>query len=460
MSPDDTPEPSDTPNRRRRLLAALGAGATAGLAGCTSALPGSGTRTPTPSPSARPTQGLEDWQGYDPDWEAPTTSPLQGIETETIVEKLKVPWDFAFAPNGELFLSERVGRILRIEDGVKTVVAEPEAVVDASAIDPGDEGGWWSTGGEDGLLGIAVHPSFPDQSYVYAYYTYRDPDAPNGETNRVVRYDVTADDITGTEVTIVDGIPGNQFHNGGRIAFGPRGYLWVTCGDGGQPSKSGDPSSFAGKILRLLPDGDPVPENPDWGSDGDTRVFTVGHRNPQGISWLPDGTPVVTEHGPNAKDEVNILSKGDDYGWPSARTEEQYAGTDYHRPAVNTGSETWAPTGCAFYTGDEVPALRNRLLVGALRGQHVNAVTLSPRDAELPPVDAAGARRFEGWYDTRFTTSSHKLFVGQLGRIRCVGQGPDGNVFAITSNRDGRASGDQFPREGDDRLVRLVQPGG
>jgi glucose/arabinose dehydrogenase len=446
-------QPSPT---RRRLLAGLGAGALGtGLAGCAGFT--GGTRTPTATDTPRPTDELEEWAGYDPDWEAPTTSPLGGVSFEPVVTKLKVPWDFAFAPNGDLFVTERVGRILRVEGGVADVLAEPEAVVDASAIDPGDEGGWWSTGGEDGLLGVAVHPAYPDQPYVYAYYTYRDQDAPEGQYNRVVRYDVTAEEITGTETVVVDEIPANQFHNGGRLAFGPRGHLWVTCGDGGQPEKAADPSFLGGKVLRVLPNGDPVPENPEW-DGGDRRVFTIGHRNPQGVTWLPDGTPVVTEHGPAAHDEVNVLERGADYGWPDARNAEQYRDTDFHRPVVNTGGETWAPTGCVFYTGDAVPAWRNRLLVGALRGMHVNAVTLSPPDAELPPMDGGDARRFDAdWMDRRFVATSHKLFRNELGRVRYVGQGPDGNAYALTSNRDGRAESEEFPREVDDVLVRFVQ---
>jgi glucose/arabinose dehydrogenase len=448
-------QPSPT---RRRLLATLGAGAGAGLAGCTG-FGGGGTPTPTRTPTAtpQPTDGLEAWAGYDPDWEAPTDSPLQGVTFEPVVTKLKVPWDFAFAPNDDLFVTERVGRILRVEGGVADVVAEPESVVDASAIDPGDEGGWWSTGGEDGLLGVAVHPDYPDEPWVYAYYTYRDSDAPEGQYNRVVRYDVTAGDVSGTEEVIVDEIPANQFHNGGRIAFGPRDHLWVTCGDGGQPERSADPSFLGGKVLRVLPDGDPVPENPEW-DGGDRRVFTVGHRNPQGVTWLPDGTPVVTEHGPSAHDEVNVLERGADYGWPEARNAEQYRDTEFHRPVVNTGGQTWAPTGCVFYTGEEVPAWTNRLMVGTLRGMHVNAVTLSPGDAPLPPLDGGDARRFDAdWMDRRFVATSHKLFRNELGRVRYVGQGPDGNAYAITSNRDGRAGDEQFPREVDDVLVRFVQ---
>ncbi|MFC6940332.1 PQQ-dependent sugar dehydrogenase [Salinirubellus sp. GCM10025818] len=444
---------------RRELLAALGTGATAtGLAGCTGYV-GGDTRTPTATATATPeaSDELESWSRYGPDWEAPTDSPLQGVSFEPIVTKLKVPWDFAFAPNDDLFVTERVGRILRVENGVADVVAEPEAVVDASAIDPGDEGGWWSTGGEDGLLGVAVHPAYPDQPYVYAYYTYRDEEAPAGQYNRVVRYDVTAEDVAGTEEIVVDEIPAEQYHNGGRLAFGPRDYLWVTCGDGGQPEKSTDPSFLGGKVLRVQPSGEAAPENPEW-DGGDPRVFTIGHRNPQGVTWLPDGTPVVTEHGPGGRDEVNVLEAGANYGWPDARRADGYRGTDFHRPVVNTGNRTWAPTGCVFYTGDAVPAWRNRLMIGALRGQHVNAVTLSPPETDLPPMDGGDARRFDAdWLDPRFVATSHKLFRNELGRVRCIGQGPDGNAYGITSNRDGRAEGEAFPREEDDVLVRFVQ---
>lgn len=447
-------QPSPT---RRRLLTALGASAaTTGLAGCTGFV-GRDTRTPTPTATPQTSDELADWVGYDPDWEAPADSPMQEISYEPVVTKLKVPWDFTFASNGDLFVTERVGRILRVEGGVADVVAEPEAVVDASAIDHGDEGGWWSTGGEDGLLGVAVHPAYPDEPYVYGYYTYRHEAAPEGQYNRVVRYDTSAEAVAETEETIVDEIPANQFHNGGRLAFGPRDRLWVTCGDGGVPEKSADPSFLGGKILRVLPDGEPAPENPEW-DDGDPRVFTVGHRNPQGVTWLPDGTPVVTEHGPSAHDEVNVLERGANYGWPDARRAEQYRGTDFHRPVVNTGGQTWAPSGCVFYTGDAVPAWRNRLMIGTLRGMHVNAVTLSPPGSDLPPLSLGDARRFDAdWMDRRFVATSHKLFREELGRVRCVGQGPDGNVFAITSNRDGRAGLEQFPRETDDVLVRFVQ---
>jgi glucose/arabinose dehydrogenase len=438
---------------RRRFLAVAGSGTAFVLAGCVgNQRP---TRTPEP-PTERPEEAdsLEEWDDYDPEWTAPTASPLQGIEYERVATGLKVPWDFTFAPNGDLFVSERIGRIVRIEEGESTVVARPAGLVRATAIDEDDEGGWWSTGGEGGLLGIAVHPRYPETPYVYAYTTYEAPEAPEGRLNRVVRFDVSGAVADGPGEPVVDGIPANMFHNGGRLAFGPRDRLWITNGDAGLPESAPDPASLVGSVLRVTPEGAPAPGNPDW-DDGDPRVFTVGHRNPQAITWLPDGTPVVTEHGPSGRDEVNLLSAGDDYGWPDARNEDEY-GEGLHPPVANTGGETWAPSGGVFYTGDAVPALRNRLLVGALRGQHVNAVTLSRPDAEFPPLDAETARRFEGWYDRRFVATSHRLFENELGRVRYVGEGPDGAPYAITSNRDGRSGDDRFPREFDDVLVRLV----
>jgi glucose/arabinose dehydrogenase len=437
---------------RRTFLALAGA---AGLSGCSlGSGPNERSPTPQPSPSATPEtdpiQPLQEWDGYDPEWTSPEAAPTTAVTTETVVENLEVPWDFEFAPNGDLFISERVGRVVRIRDGSQKVVAAPDDVVNASAISAGDEGGWWATGGEDGLLGVATPRTYPNDPYVYVYYTYPDRDAPNGATNRVVRYDTTAKDVTASEEVIIDGIPGNNFHNGGRIAFGPRGYLWVCCGDGGRDTTAQDPASLGGKILRVTPEGRPAPGNPGF---EDNRVFTMGHRNPQGVTWLPDGRALVTEHGPSARDEVNLLRGGDNYGWPEARVQEEYEASEtFHRPLVNTGGRTWAPSGCTFYTGDGLDSWRNRLVIGCLHGQMVSVVTLAQEGRDVPPN---ADQSFEGWYDTAFAAVAHFTFEDELGRVRYVGQGPDGALYAITSNRDGRAEGD-FPKENADRLVRIV----
>jgi len=485
MSPDPTDE--RTPPSSRRGFLALTAAGVAGAAGCLTG--DSQTATAPPGDDSPPggTDGsstgtadgaagrsLAAWPDYDPDWEAPSSSPLESeLEVEVLVENLEIPWDLSFTPDGRLFLTERVGRVLEFENGDVQQVATPESAIDAEALEPGsDERPWWVEGGEGGTLGIAVHPNFPDPSEVFVYYTapeegttatggesaatdeYRESDT----VNRVDAFDVRSDE-PGTPVrTVVDGIPADNYHNGGRLEFGPRNYLWVTCGEALAPARSQDLSNLGGKILRVTPEGDPAPDNPDLGPDADPRVFTYGHRNPQGVVWVPDGTPVANEHGPNGRDEINRLVAGDDYGWDAegerVRLRDQYPDSDAHRPLYNTAGTSFAPTGSLFYTGDQVPALRNRMLVGGLISQQLVVVTLTPPDSELPPADDAYEQTNADWTDGAYTATAHTMLEDELGRIRHVERGPDGHIYVCTSNRDGRASG-EFPTERDDVLARI-----
>jgi glucose/arabinose dehydrogenase len=468
----------DALGSRRRFLA-LAAAAVVGVAGCST---GTADRTPTdagaggggsdtdradggtgsPGGTAGGSgdlvgQPLAAWSAYDPEWEPPTTSPLASdYEVEVLVENLEIPWDVAFAPDGTVFLTERVGRVLRFQDGEVRPVATPEGAIDAGSIEPGsDENSWLLKGGEGGTLGIAVHPAFPDPSLVYIYYTHKGED---GTYNKVDAFDVESDN-PGTPVrTVVDTIPADTYHNGGRIAFGPRNYLWVTCGDALDGTRAQDLSSLGGKFLRVTPEGDPAPGNPDY-DDGDRRVFSYGHRNPQGIVWLPDGTPVGIEHGPHGRDEFNRLEPGANYGWDGEderiRNRDQYPDAGVHKPLYSTGSNSFAPTGSVFYTGDAVPELRNRMLTGGLISQQVVATTLTPSGGDLPPAEDAYEQVTDAeWSDPDYAATVHGLLRNELGRIRTVAQGPDGNIYACTSNRDGRAK-EGFPREIDDVLVRI-----
>jgi glucose/arabinose dehydrogenase len=431
---------------RRRFLAALG---TASVAGCTS---------PVDTDSGTPTEPLNHTPSPAMEWEAPTGSPTAAnVSPTTLIENLEVPWDLAFTPDGELFITERVGRVTRFDGEEVRTLAEPDDAIDAGSIEPGsDERPWWVTGGEGGTLGVAIHPRYPNPPHVCVYYT-----AEQGakRVNRVVRYDAGADDPESTAEPLVDGIPANNYHNGGRLAFGPQNYLWVTTGDAGEPAKAQDHGTLNGKILRIKTNGEPAPDNPDH---DDPRVFSYGHRNPQGVTWTPDNVTLATEHGPSARDEVNRLVGGDNYGWNVARggsDDERWDAytehSEFHPPLVNTGpGESWAPTGCDFYTGDAIPAWRNRLVIGTLIGQHINVVTLTPPGGELPPLDGDSRRFAADWFDETYVATSHKLLQNVLGRVRRVAQGPDGDLFAITSNRDGRAKG-KFPRKTDDVLVRL-----
>ncbi|MDT3433745.1 PQQ-dependent sugar dehydrogenase [Haloarcula sp. 1CSR25-25] len=453
--------PSRDGGSRRQYLAALaGIGAT-GLAGCRSE---PGTRTDSSDPkstvttTAGPARTLDRYdvslsddraQSPDTDWAAPTTAPTDTpLATEALIEDLEIPWDLSFAADGTLFLTERVGRVLSFADGTVRTVAEPPAAIDAESSDDG----WWVTGGEGGTLGVAAHPTYPDPPVVYVYYTTTTDDE---RFNRVVAMDVSAEDPAATESVVVDGIPGSKIHNGGRLTFGPENHLWITTGDAGVGDLAADLDSLGGKVLRVTPAGDPAPGNPDLG--GDPRVFTYGHRNPQGLAWLPDGTLVASEHGPTGRDELNRLVAGGNYGWPDTREHGAYLDADpeVRRPLANTGTTGgWAPSGSLFYTGDAVPSLRNRLLTGGLKGQTLLVTTLTPAGEDTPPAEDAEVYDAD-WTDDAYTATTHSLLTDELGRIRHVEQGPDGGLYLVTSNRDGRA-GDGFPRERDDVLVRVV----
>jgi glucose/arabinose dehydrogenase len=411
-----------------------------------------GTPSPTPSEPQYDTSLEHDetaWSGYDADWTAPTSSPEVGLDVEVLVENLEIPWDLAFAPNGDLFLTERTGRVLRYDEGDVVGVTEPNEAIDAGSVEPGStDTSWFVDGGEGGTMGLAVHPNYPDVPLLYVYYT---ADTGDELVNRLAYYDISKDEPSSHSKTLLEA-PAANIHDGGRIAFGPANYLWVTTGDTGEEQLAQDPNSLAGKVLRITPEGEAAPGND---SPGDPRIFTMGHRNPQGIGWLPDATPIANEHGPGP-DEVQHLETGANYGWPDARRKEQYAGTDYHRPLAShpIDGPVWAPSGSVFYQGEAVSALTNRYLVGALAQQRMKVFTVTPPGGTLPPLGETGTRYDADWLKDSYTLTSHDALAGKLGRVRHVEQGPNGALYAITSNRDGRASG-EFPRERDDVLVRI-----
>jgi glucose/arabinose dehydrogenase len=440
---------------RRRALVLVGA---AGLAGCSTIRGDETTMIPPVDERYDPdvSHSLSDWDGLDRDWTAPSTSPaVDNLGADVLIENLEIPWDLSFAGDGTLFISERVGRVLAFDGNDARVIAEPEDAIDAEAVEPGeDHDSWWVDGGEGGTLGVAAHPTYSEPPLVYVYYTAETDD---GTRNRVVAFDPTAEDPATGAGLVVGDIPADGIHNGGRLTFGPANYLWITCGDAGEAQKSQDPTTLHGAVLRVKPNGDPVPDNPDMGVEADPRIYTYGHRNPQGIVWLPDGTAVVSEHGPDGRDELNRLEAGADYGWPDVRKKNAYLGVSgVHRPLANSGEPSWAPTGSLFYTGDAVPSLSNRMLVGGLHSQQLLIATLTTPDGTLPPL-GEGGRHDGDWSDDAYTVTTHTALADDFGRIRHVEQGPEGEIYLITSNRDGRAR-DPFPTERDDVLVRLTGP--
>lgn len=309
---------------------------------------------------------------------------------QTIVSGLEVPWGLAFLPDGSALVSERdSGDILRIPAGG----GDPERVHQVDGVD---------AGGEGGLLGIAVDPEYARNKYVYAYFTA------SGD-NRIIQFRLG----DGKPRIILDGIDKAGVHNGGRLAFGPDGFLYVGTGDAGNGSESQDRDDLNGKILRITRDGRAAPGNPDEGS----RVWSLGHRNVQGLAWGPDKKMYGIEFGQNTWDEVNVIQPGRNYGWPEAEGKE--GNSRYVDPLVQWSTDEASPSGAAV-AGDT-------LYVAGLRGERLWTVPLGGGEpkAELN---------------------------GEYGRLRTVAVAPDGALWVTTSNRDGRGD----PREGDDKILRFA----
>lgn len=352
-----------------------------GLAACTSAGPGrtdATARVPTPAPAADL---------------APQRAPGA---PRVLLTGLEVPWGVAFLPDGNALVTERMsGRILRVTpQGAATPVATVAGV---------------AARGEGGLLGITVSPRFATDRAVFVYYT-------SAQDDRVVRLQVAPDgtiDGAGQQV-IVSGIPSGTIHNGGGVTFGPDGLLYVSTGEAGRRGPAQDRNDLGGKVLRVTPAGAPAPGNP-FG----TAVFTYGHRNVQGLAFGPGDRLYATEFGQDTFDEVNLLTAGSNYGWP---TVEGIAG----KPGLVDPLVTWAtsdasPSGIAYAGGS--------LWVGGLRGERLWRVPLTPDGRTGTP---------EAFYD------------GEFGRLRAVVASPDGSsLWVTTSNRDGRGS----PGPDDDRIL-------
>ena len=346
------------------------------------------------------------------------------IRVETWISGLEAPWSLVFLPDGRALVSERPGRIRLIRNGrlEETPYAVFETTRGASGV--GDFFLNLFARGEGGLMGLAVHPHFPAEPYIYAMYTWR---GVRGVRNRIVRLRDNGNHGVFDKI-VLGGVPGALFHNGGRIAFGPDGMLYATTGEIFERRMAQDLKALGGKILRIDPDGRIPPDNPFPNSP----VWSYGHRNPQGLAWHPKtGQLYQSEHGPSgevgfgAHDEINIIEKGRNYGWP--RIVGAPGRDPYVDPIAMWPNVSVPPAGMTFHKG--------ALYVATLRSEALLRL------------------RIEG----RRVLSIERLFAGNeydgvLGRLRDAVEGPDGRLYVLTSNRDGRGS----PRPGDDKILRMT----
>lgn len=382
---------------RRILALVIGAGL---LAGCTQGgtevsyeIEGTPTAPPTAETPATTTAPTESTGG-------PTTDPVSKRPPKvvaTVATGLAAPWGLDFLPNGDAIVTERdTRRVLRIG------ATRPHRIVELGTVDAA------APQGEGGLLGVALSPTFATDRQVYLYLT-------TASDNRVVRATLRRDRL-GELQPVLTGIPNGFRHDGGRMTFGPDGYLYVSTGEIGEPERAQDRDDLAGKILRITDDGEPAPGNPF-----DSPVWSWGHRNVQGLAFV-DGQLWASEFGDSSFDELNRIRGGDNYGWPEVEGE---GGADqgFTDPQLTWDTDEASPSGLAYAGG--------RLWLAALRGER------------LWRVDVVDGR----------AGSPEAFFVGDYGRMRTVATAPDGRLWLMTSNRDGRIE----PGPGDDRIV-IIRP--
>ncbi|MFB9234196.1 PQQ-dependent sugar dehydrogenase [Plantactinospora siamensis] len=379
---------------RARAAVALCAAAVLAAGGCSFGEPkpdpaGEPPRFPTPTAPASTRGGGTD----------------QEVAATVLATGLNVPWAIAFLPDGGALVTER--------DSAKILKVGPESGPDGLKVATVQTVEGVAAGGEGGLLGIAVSPEYEKDKAVFVYYsTDRD--------NRIARLT-----LGGQPTPILTGIPRSGVHNGGRLAFGPDGFLYATTGDATQRGLAQDQKSLAGKILRITPAGKPAPGNPFANSP----VWSLGHRNVQGLAWDENRRLYATEFGQNTWDEINRIEPGHNYGWPDVEggaPGSDQPGTDarFSYPLVQWHTDEASCSGAAII---------GRLLAAAcLKGERLWLMELTADGGVLGQPRAVLTNRY--------------------GRLRAAVAAPDGSLWISTSNKDGRGR----PRADDDRLIRLV----
>ena len=327
--------------------------------------------------------------------QAPSSARARARVAGVVATGLDVPWGIAFLPDGSALVSER--------DSARIVHVTPEGDVSTVGTVQGVDGS-----GEGGLLGIALSPAYATDRTLFAYFTA-------GPQNVIARMTYDGSGLA-DQRRIFGGIPSGPIHNGGRIAFGPDGFLYVGTGEAGRGTPAQDPNDLGGKILRITPEGAPAPGNPTPGSP----VWTLGHRNVQGLAWDARGRMWASEFGQNTWDELNRIVPGENYGWPVV---EGRSGDDrFRKPVRQWHTDVASPSGIAVAAGS--------VFMASLRGERLWQIPLLQHGTGKPRA----------------------LLTHRYGRLRAVAVAPDGSLWVLTNNTDGRGS----PRPGDDRIVRLT----
>ncbi|TDE02204.1 PQQ-dependent sugar dehydrogenase [Jiangella asiatica] len=386
---------------RRTLVAVSVVASVVLLAGCAGSddedasdgSSGSPSASGSPSGTDSPAPTLDTGTPSEPSSPVPAPGPVTPTAAEEIVTGLDAPWSIAFLPDGSALVTQR-------DEGTIVLVDDTGSVTPVGAV-PGVDGE-----GEGGLLGIAFDPRSPSTLYVYATM---------GSQN-VVQRTTYADGALGPFEVVIDGIPAGTRHDGGRLLFGPDDMLYISTGESGNPEDAQDLERLGGKILRMTPAGEVPADNPFPGSP----IWSFGHRNIEGLAFDDDGQLWASEFGDRAADELNRIQAGANYGWPDV---EGIAGDErYVDPVVE-----WRPTAEASPSG--LAYVRDTFFVAALRGERL---------WQVPYVDGAAG--------------SPVAFVEDYGRLRDAVVAPDGTLWVLTNNTDGRGDA----REGDDRILRLT----
>ncbi len=315
---------------------------------------------------------------------------------ETIAENLRVPWAMAWLPSGEILVTQRPGQLVKISPDRQIIEIQGVRAI-----------------GEGGLQGLAVHPDFVENNFIYLYLT---TDSNGQLTNQVERYRLINNELQDRTI-IIGNIPAATYHDGGRIKFGPDLKLYITTGDAQKPDQAQNLNYLGGKILRINDNGTIPPDNPF----PDSPVYSLGHRNPQGLAWDDQGRLWSTEHGrsipQSGYDELNLIAAGQNYGWPKIQGDQSQAGMV--NPIINSGADsTWAPSGVIYLNGS--------IFFAGLRGEAIYQYEITTK---------------------KFTTH----FFQDFGRLRELTIGPDSFIYLTTSNLDGRGQG----RTGDDKIIKL-----